>query len=499
MGIVAKQSGWNLVSGYLGTLLGALNTLVLFPATFPENPEMMGSIRWVLSTSLVISAFVHWGWPQAMVTWLPKLGVKVERKSFEFGRTLISWTLLALLALTWWRGSELVALLTNEPLSRDWSPWIWLLVAVYAFFELHAAVLIHNQRVVLPYVLKDSGRKLTITILLLGTMLGWLTFDHLVAGLLLIYSAMTVWVTLKAYTLLPNPSEGRGQTWERKPVVKYALTMVMTSTAAMMFGQLDIMMIGAWLSLAEVSQYAIALNFGLVVAMPMKAMNASLRPVISKMVAQSEWTDLKTLGLRSLHSQWFASSFIFLNIMAIAPWLLAWLPAGYQGGLNAIPWLAGAQLIHVLTGASGLAIVTSKMYRWGLYANSSMLVMALVMGWFWIPEHGVLGAAQVFFVAIFTLNLLKFIALHRLTGSIWVDVRSFKSILWTAVALVTLLFVVPHSYDGDLLAMTSWGWPALSVIGIAIWAWVGLVVFNLSDDLRHVVQRILKILPWNFG
>ena len=47
MGIVQRQSAWNLVSGYLGVLLGALNALVLFPLAFP-NPENMGGVRWLI-------------------------------------------------------------------------------------------------------------------------------------------------------------------------------------------------------------------------------------------------------------------------------------------------------------------------------------------------------------------------------------------------------------------------------------------------------------------
>jgi len=494
MGIVAKQSGWNLVSGYMGTLLGALNTLLLFPATFPENPEMMGSIRWVLSTSLVISAFVHWGWPQAMVTWLPKLDQMVQRRVFNFGRSLISWTLLLLLLLTYWKGPELVSYVTNDSLSGDWSPWIWVLVATYAYFELHAAILIHNQRVVLPYVLKDSGRKLTITVLLLGTMLGWLTFDQMVAGLLIIYAAMTALVTLGAYRMMPARATAQ-TTWSKRPIVNYALTMLLTTSAVMMFGQLDIMMVGAWLGMDAVSQYAIVLNFGLVVAMPMKAMNASLRPLIAKLVASESWAELETMCLRAVASQWFAASGIFLLVLMVAPWLLAWLPPAYQGGAGALIWLASAQLIHVTTGPSGLVIVSSSIYRWGLYANVIMLIMALGLGWYWIPIGGVVGASQVFFVAVVSLNLFKVMAIMKLTGSAWIDWRLLGSMLWTAIAASALIALLPSTFERTaLLSMDTALLLLVSAAVVLIWFMAGLFIMNLAPDLKSQLHKIINWL-----
>ena len=495
MGVVAKQSSWNMLSGYLGTLLGAVNTLILFPATFPDNPEMMGSIRWVLSTSLVISAFVHWGWPYALVTWLPKINTEAHRKVFDFGRTLISWTLLVFLALTWWQGPELVGLLTREPMSRDWSPWIWCLVSVYAFFELHAAVLIHNQRVVLPYVLKDSGRKLTITILLLGTMLGWLTFDQLVAGLLIMYTAMTVWVTLRAYTFLPSRATRGESNWDKKPVMQYALTMLLTTSAVMMFGQLDILMVGAWLGMDAVSQYAIVLNFGIVVAMPMKAMNASLRPLIAKQVAAESWIELKAMCLRAVSSQWFAASGFFLLVLMVAPWLIAWLPKGYQGGASALVWVASAQLMHVTTGPSGLVIVSSNLYRWGLYANVAMLTMAVMMGWYWIPGHGVVGAAQVFFVAVLCLNAFRLVAIFMLTGSTWIDYRLIASMAWTALAAGTMLYILPDTFERTaLLSFTTIMSLFEAFLVLQVWLVLGLFVFNLAPDLKAQWRKIIKFM-----
>lgn len=97
MGIVQRQSAWNLLSGYLGVLLGALNALVLFPMAFP-NPENMGGVRWLISASLLLGAVAHIGWPQTLVTFLPKMSPLQRSKAFRFG-LLLSVGMLLLLAL----------------------------------------------------------------------------------------------------------------------------------------------------------------------------------------------------------------------------------------------------------------------------------------------------------------------------------------------------------------------------------------------------------------
>lgn len=491
MGIVAKQSGWILLSGYVGTLLGALNALVLFPMTFPDDPGYMGVIRWMISTAMIVGAFAHWGWPQAMVTWLPKVPQGSHRYLLKLGRNLMAWTLLALLLLAYWQGEELLAQGTLGDWPETMVGAMWLLVAAYVFFELYASQLIHQQQVILPYVLKDSGRKLSISVLLLLTLFDVLDFQQMVAGIVISFLLQAIWVGQRALKTLPPASP---EPVAVKPVFVYALTMVLTSGAAMLFGQLDILMIGAWLGMVAVAHYAIAFNFGIVVAIPMKAMNASLRPIIAKLVAKESWEELKSLGLRSLASQWMLSSFIFLMVLTIAPWMFAWLPPSYQGGESAVLWVAAAQLIHVITGPSGLVLVTSRLYRWDLFANALMLVVAFGLGYHWIPDHGVLGASQVFFVAVLSYNALKMVALYNLSGHVWMDARFMLAFAWTLLGLGVWLTWGQVNLLPDQL-WTAATWMTLGVQWLAGLAWllIALYGFKLAPDVNAMIRRIN---PW---
>jgi len=282
--------------------------------------------------------------------------------------------------------------------------------------------------------------------------------------------------------------------WPKKEMFSYSIVMLMTVGAQMCFGQLDILMIGSFLGLKEVAQYSIAFSFGIVVAMPMKAMNASLRPIISKNVAEENWKDLRHIGMRSLNAQWIISSFLFLVVLSLSPWIFNLLPESYQGGQSALFWVAAAQLVNVSTGPSGLVLVASKKFRWELYANLVLILFAIIAGAYYIPSGGLKGAAQIFFGAVVLYNLVKFLALYRLTGDFWLGMNFFKSFAWFALPAVLhflfwdLFFVL----DYKILIFDKLLYSLVEILLILIWTLIGVYILNLSQDLKKLINRILN-------
>ena len=67
MGVVIKQSIWNSFYTYLGLVIGAINTLFLFPYAFEDSMEYYGLIQTMLSYTLAISTFAALGAPQILV------------------------------------------------------------------------------------------------------------------------------------------------------------------------------------------------------------------------------------------------------------------------------------------------------------------------------------------------------------------------------------------------------------------------------------------------
>ena len=509
MGIVQRQSAWNLFSGYLGVLLGALNALILFPLAFP-NPDNMGGVRWLISASLLLGAVAHLGWPQTMVTFLPKIPRGLHAKVLRYG-LLLSAVVLAVLALGIYHpvGKTWLVQLSGG-VEREELAFLLPMAVAYVGFELFAALLIHAQQVILPYWLKDAGRKGWLTLLLLVRISGFLREQTpFLLALLLGYMLQALWIWYRSQKLPASDATPEQVTWPRKAMLNYSGIMLLTVAAQMAFGQLDILMVGAWLGLTAVAHYSIAFNFGIVVSMPMKAMNASLRPIIAKLVAAESWNEVRELGERSLQSQWLASGWIFLVALSISPWAFTLLPANYQGGLDAVLWIAAAQVVNVSTGPSGLVLVASKSFRWELYANAVLIVFALVLGQWWIPKNGVTGAAQVVFMAVVIYNAVKLWALYRLTGHAWLGVGFVKSLIWLLAALL-LHYAFWGGIKGatmDFFGMSTSRtnistlplvdkllYPGMEVIVHTTWMLVGMRYFGLAPDLRTFLKKLYRRL-----
>ncbi|MFM1884790.1 MAG: hypothetical protein RL168_974, partial [Bacteroidota bacterium] len=480
---------------------------VLFPIAFP-NPENMGGVRWLISASLLLGAVAHLGWPQTMVTFLPKIPRGLHLRVLRFG-ILLSALVLALLAVGIYHpvGKTWLVQLSGG-VERDELAFLLPMAVAYVGFELFAALLIHAQQVILPYWLKDAGRKGWLTLLLVVRISGFLREQSpFLLALLLGYVLQALWIWYRSHQLPASEESPAQETWPRRAMLNYSGIMLLTVAAQMTFGQLDILMVGAWLGLTAVAHYSIAFNFGIVVSMPMKAMNASLRPIIAKLVAAESWDEVRQLGERSLQSQWLASGWIFLVALAVSPWAFTVLPDNYQGGLDAVLWIAAAQVINVSTGPSGLVLVASKSFRWELYANGALIVFALLLGQWWIPSHGVTGAAQVIFVAMLIYNAVKLLALHRLTGHVWLGAGFIKSLLWLLGALLLhaafWIWVEGPSTDSfgipvpqtDLSALPLGNqvlYPLVEICLHSLWAWMGMRYLGLAPDLRTFLVKLFS-------
>ena len=59
MGIVTKQSIYNSIASYFGIVLGAVNTIVLFPNIF--SPNQFGLTRVMMAAAILISTLCSIG------------------------------------------------------------------------------------------------------------------------------------------------------------------------------------------------------------------------------------------------------------------------------------------------------------------------------------------------------------------------------------------------------------------------------------------------------
>jgi hypothetical protein len=136
-------------------------------------------------------------------------------------------------------------------------------------------------------------------------------------------------------------------------------------------------------------------------------------------------------------------------------------------------------------------LVTSKLYRWGLFANGLMLAVAFGLGYYWIPDHGVVGASQVFFVAVLSYNALKLVALYRLSGHVWMDARFMLAFAWTLLGLAAwLAWGQAQVLPDQLWTLSTWMTMGLHWLLGLLWFAIALYGFKLAPDVNAMIRRI---------
>ena len=73
MGIVRNQSIKNSISFYIGMSIGAVNTIIIYPNVFEDNPEQLGLIQILIAYGIVVSTFTTLGTPKTFVRFFPSI------------------------------------------------------------------------------------------------------------------------------------------------------------------------------------------------------------------------------------------------------------------------------------------------------------------------------------------------------------------------------------------------------------------------------------------
>jgi len=71
MGVIINQSIKSTFSYYFGMIIGAVNTVILYPLIFNTNPEYLGLIQILIAYSIVFSTFTNLSLPSIIIRYFP--------------------------------------------------------------------------------------------------------------------------------------------------------------------------------------------------------------------------------------------------------------------------------------------------------------------------------------------------------------------------------------------------------------------------------------------
>lgn len=482
MGIVKSQSVKNLITTYAGFVIGAVNTILLYPHFMGKT--YYGVVMAVLATGSLLSAFVNFGMPDTLIKFFS--GYKSEDdKRRLLGLALITpiftGFLFGLFGLVFYQSIQ-----DYFAESPEMDPFIWL-IFVISITEAYFKIFFNWGRIKLKSVFGNFMREVfhrVLTMLLL-----FLVYLNKISDVEFLYALTAVYVLRSlimmgyAFYLLP-PKISFKPPKDFSRIVKYSVLILIAGVASNVLLDLDKTMIPHFMSIGNVSVYAIAVFIVTVIEVPIKAMRQITHPITAGLMNSKKWLELDALYKKSSISLYTISGFLFAIIVANATQFYDFLSPEYHISLGILILLALIKLSRNVLGIGGSILKNSDYYRLLLVAAVITVIVAFVLNSLLIPAWGLYGAAIASLTAFLVYDLLK----------VWFVYIKFDMQPFTLKTLILTVFIGVFTWLFTYLEFhpnSFWGIAIKSTIMTAVYLPV-IYFANFSDDVTGMINKILK-------
>lgn len=446
MGIVAKQSIQNILSIAAGVLLGAVNTLFLYPVFL--GSQLQGLVVALLAVSNLLQPFISVGLQHALIRFFPRYSTKEEQ------HVLLSWSLLvpvifitvfALLYVGF--GDRLLAQLFGLNLQmQKYGYIIFAIAAANGFFEVFYSWLRVELHSVFGNFLKEFYPRSMICIFLVLYGFANIDFDFFLNGLLVGYYLRLAIIAAYGFWL-HRPHFRLQKLAHAKDIINYSFIILLAGTASSLLLDIDKSMLPALITVEFVAYYSVALFMASVVELPGRAMFQIISPLVAKALHNKELEKLQHLLRQSSILLMWGSGYIFLIIALNASDFYDWIgQPKYKQALEVVYWVGAAKLTSMALGCLNQIISNSEWYRYSLFFSVGSALAAIVLNYYAIQIWGMLGAAYATFTVIICINLMKYLLIVKkmqLTPFGKENLKIVFIILLVAVA-------VSQTYNGPL-------------------------------------------------
>ena len=488
MGIVRSQGINIALVSFLGVIIGAVNTLFIFPNVL--GAEKHGLVMLILSIATVIAQFAHLGIPNTIIRFFPYLK---NKKKFIYRLALqvpVMSVLFLGVVLFVFSDHLFYGYIQKNELFNQFKPIIAPLVASLVFFEVLLSISRSELKTVFPAILRELSLRLATLLLLILSAFDILNFNEFIYCWLAIY-ALNVFL-LSAYLFVNNLLKIElgfplfpDKSYAYKMSV-YGVVTLLTSSAAIVVNRIDILMLGYYLKLENVAFYTVAFFMASLIHIPARSILQVVKPLLAKAWAENDRKEIVNLYRKTALNQLIIGLLIFVGIWMNLNDLLLFVPNKYQGIQMVFFYIGLSKLIDVSAGVNGAIISTSNYYKFDLFINILLIILTVITNIIFIPAYGIEGAAMATSFSILIHNIIKTVVLYYLFKIHPFQINTLKVLLVSALVFVCLTYI-PFDYINSLFLRIL-----LRSFCIALVYSFVIIRFKLSDDINQVFIKIIR-------
>ena len=483
MGVVAKQTFYNLLSIGLAFGLGAINTLYMYPNFM--GSRLQGVVIALLAYSNLVQPFISFGLQHAIIKYYSSFKTKEEKDSLL---TFTIWSPLIIMFFIyiyiWMFSSSIIDdISSKEPLLSTYAFVIILVAISTSYFEIFYSWLRVQLASVFGNFLKEFYPRLLNFVLLTSYALDFLKFETFIYSLIVGYYIrlfLVIFYSLKVYT--PRLS------FKLPPfilkILFYSLLIFLSGAASSIILDIDKSMIASLITSDDVAFYSVALFIAAVIEAPGRAMFQIVSPLVSKALNSDNKVYLTKLLKKSSDNLFLVSGVLFLLINLNLTDFYDFVDQPlYAVAAGVVTIVSVGKLYSMSMGCLNNIISNSKFYPFIFWFSILSASVAVILNFALIPKYGIIGAAYATLVVIILINSLKLILI-----SYGLKIHPYSKQTLKTIVLIILVYLALYNIDFKYSSFIN----LIIRSGLIIFFYFVLSqFFGLSNDINEQFKKYL--------
>ena len=432
MGIVFKQTSWNIVTITIAILIGGINTLYFYPEFLRE--QYYGLVVFLLATSNLLQPLMSFGAQHTIIKFFSSF--KNIKEKDEFLSSIIFLPLFFILPVCFLvvQFHDLIAefLSVKNPIIKSYVWVIFLVSFATSYFEVFYAWSRVQFKSIFGNILKEIYPRIAVFILLFLVSIDILTKENFVWWLTgLYYIRLIIMIIYSLFLYTPKFSVKIPNNF--KEILSYSIYILLAGSAASFLIDIDKYMIPQKQAISQTAYYAVAVFIATVVEIPGRAMFQIINPLVAKALNEENFVELKNLYKQSSENLLIVCGLFFLLInLNIDSFYMFLNNQEYSDASLVVLIISSAKLIQMSFGCGPAILATSKFYKITLPFSIAMAVSVYFLNDYLIDLYGINGAAISTFIVLLIFTVLKIIYIRykvKLQPFNFNSIKIFTSIL----------------------------------------------------------------------
>ena len=480
MGIVASQSFKNIISTYIGFVVGAINTLFLYVNFMSDT--YYGMVGFMLSAAYVLMPLMAFGVHNTLVKFYTSFKTRLSLNSFLTLMLLLPMAIAIPVGIIGYFGYNIIGefLSSENPMIKSYLWHTFFISIALAYFEVFYAWVKVEFQTVFGNFMKEVFHRVGAMVILFLLYFETITIEQFMVALVVVYVLRMLVMMLYAFSV-KLPVIVFKKVNNIRSILKYSFLIIIAGSIATVLLDVDKVMLGKYVPIKNVAYYNVAIFIAAVIAVPQRAMHQILLPLSAKYLNEKNMVRLADLYKRSSLNLFIVTGFIFLLIVLNIKQLYTLISPEYSVGLYVVLLISVAKLYDALLGSNNAILFNSEYYRVVLMLGVILVIIMVLLNILLIPLYGLNGAALATFIAILLYNTLKLIVVYRVF-----KITPFSDNTLKVAVLLLLFGVFGYFWDFNFHAIIN-----IILKSVLVVTAFSTIVYrsNFSADINDIIQK----------